>query len=113
MTKRSYGLSIASTFFMSSSLLAQIQPAYAEKASADIFFTGTVPVTCAFEGLSSSEQLDPHIVVANRLANCNEEISLNYESTHIEPINSPSFSEHTYPASSDSEELVIITITAQ
>ncbi|ESA32006.1 hypothetical protein N836_28030 [Leptolyngbya sp. Heron Island J] len=112
MTKHSHGLSIASAFFMSGSLLTQIQPAHAENANTDILFTGTVPVTCAFEGLSSVEQLDPQIVVANRLANCNEETRLHYESTHIEPIISPSLSEHTYPDSSRNQELGVITITA-
>ena len=71
----------------SSSLFLLTETAFAESASTDILFTGTVPVTCAFEGLSPAEQLDPQLVMANRQANCNEgRASLHYDPTTIESI---------------------------
>ncbi len=44
--------------------------AQTENFSSDILFTGVVPVTCAFEGLSAIEQLDSERVMANRQVNC-------------------------------------------
>ena len=113
MITRSHGLSLASTFFMSCSLLAQIQPAYAENASTDILFTGTVPVTCAFEGLSPAEQLDPQIVVTNRLANCNESVSLGSEPGIVESIDVLTSSEHLIPDTLQQRQPSITTVTPQ
>ena len=105
---------ISSVLVISGSLLTHIQTAYAESASTDILFTGTVPVTCAFEGLSSIEQLDPHIVVVNRQANCNEEINLYYESPNVDstaPIFFSTSSEHTHSTITTNVEHDVITIT--
>ena len=98
----------------SSSLFLSTETAFAESASTDILFTGTVPVTCAFEGLSPTEQLDPERVIANRQANCNEgTASLQYESTTVDSTNFPTSSEDTGSDVTSRHQQGIMTLTAQ
>ncbi len=106
---------VAASFLLigSSSLFLSAKTAFAESASTDILFTGTVPVTCAFEGLSPADQLDPKLVMANRQANCNEgTASLHYESTTVESTNFPIPSEDTSSDFTSSSQQGIITLTA-
>ena len=108
---------IIASLLLSCSLVFQSQAVSAESAHTDILFTGTVPVTCAFAGLSPAEQLNPQIVTANRQINCNEgTVSLSDESGILESTEStylPKPFEQNSSAMNSRQQQRVITITAQ